>query len=57
MRASFANRASLDAAFGYYRKVSPIPGASLRARIGVPTVVFAGLDEPIAKPSDFGRAA
>src|ERR1700739_3873870 len=33
VRASFSNRASLNAAFGYYRKLSPIPSASLRARI------------------------
>jgi pimeloyl-ACP methyl ester carboxylesterase len=57
VRASFANRASLNAAFGYYRKLSPIPSASLRARITVPAVVFAGLDDPIAEPSDYRRAA
>jgi pimeloyl-ACP methyl ester carboxylesterase len=57
VRASFANRASLGAAFGYYRKLSPIPSASLKARITVPTVVFAGLDDPIAAPSDYHRAA
>jgi pimeloyl-ACP methyl ester carboxylesterase len=57
VRASFSNRASLDAAFGYYRKLSPVPSASLRTRITVPTVVFAGLDDPIAEPSDYRRAA
>src|SRR5262249_14781981 len=44
VRASFSNRASLNAAFGYYRKLSPRPSESLRTRITVPTVVFAGLD-------------
>jgi pimeloyl-ACP methyl ester carboxylesterase len=57
VRASFANRASLNAAFGYYRKLSPIPSASLKARITVPTVVFAGLDDPIAEPADYRGAA
>ena len=52
VRASFSNRASLNAAFGYYRKLSPIPSASLKARITVPAVVFAGLDDPIAEPAD-----
>ena len=57
VRASFSNRASLNAAFGYYRKLSPIPSASLKARITVPTVVFAGLDDPIAEPADYRGAA
>src|SRR5947209_5610957 len=57
VRASFSNPASLDAAFGYYRKLSPRPSASLRARIAVPVVAFAGLDDPIATPSDYDGAA
>ena len=57
VRASFAHRASLNAAFGYYRKLSPVPSASLKARITVPTVAFAGLGDPIAKPSDYRNAA
>jgi pimeloyl-ACP methyl ester carboxylesterase len=57
VRASFSNRASLNAAFGYYRKLSPIPSASLKARITVPTVVFAGLDDPMAEPADYRGAA
>ena len=57
MRASFSNRASLNAAFGYYRKLSPIPSASLKIRITVPTVVFAGLDDPVAEPADYRDAA
>jgi pimeloyl-ACP methyl ester carboxylesterase len=57
VRASFANRASLNAAFGYYRKLSPIPSASLRTRITVPTVVFAGQDDPLVEPSDYRDAA
>src|SRR6201992_202732 len=56
-RACFANRASLNAAFGYYRKLSPVPSASLKARITVPTVVFAGLGDPVAVPADYRYAA
>src|SRR5271168_872361 len=57
VRAAFANPASLNAAFGYYRKLSPIPSAALKARITVPMVVFAGLDDPVAEPSDYRAAA
>jgi pimeloyl-ACP methyl ester carboxylesterase len=57
VRAASADRASLNAAFGYYRKLSPIPSAALKVRITVPTVVFAGLDDPIAEPSDYRGAA
>jgi pimeloyl-ACP methyl ester carboxylesterase len=57
VRASFSNSASLNAAFGYYRKLSLVPTASLKARITVPTVVFAGLDDPIVEPSDYRGAA
>jgi pimeloyl-ACP methyl ester carboxylesterase len=57
VRACFANPASLNAAFGYYRKLSPIPSASLKARITVPVVAFAGLDDPIVGPSDYRGAA
>jgi pimeloyl-ACP methyl ester carboxylesterase len=57
VRASFSNPASLNAAFGYYRKASLVPTASLKARITVPVVVFAGLDDPIAEPSDYRNAA
>jgi len=57
VRACFSNRASLNAAFGYYRKLSPRPSASLKARITVPTVVFAGLGDPVAEPADYRGAA
>jgi pimeloyl-ACP methyl ester carboxylesterase len=57
VRACFSNPASLNAAFGYYRKLSPIPSASLRARITVPAVAFAGLDDPTLRPSDYRGAA
>ncbi|QUR67705.1 alpha/beta fold hydrolase [Mycobacterium spongiae] len=57
VRASFSNPASLNAAFGYYRQLSRRPSASLTARITVPTVVFAGLDDPIVEPADYRGAA
>jgi pimeloyl-ACP methyl ester carboxylesterase len=57
VRASFAAPGSLNAAFGYYRKLSPVPTPSLKARITVPTVVLAGLDDPMAQRSDFQAAA
>jgi pimeloyl-ACP methyl ester carboxylesterase len=57
VRACFAHPASLNAAFGYYRKLSPIPSASLKARITVPVVAFAGLDDPTLGPSDYRGAA
>ena len=57
VRESFSNPASLNAAFGYYRKLSPVPTESLKARITVPSVVFAGLDDPIVEPSDYRDAA
>jgi pimeloyl-ACP methyl ester carboxylesterase len=57
VRASFSNRASLNAAFGYYRKLSPIPSAALKSQITVPVVAFAGLDDPLAAPSDYRGAA
>lgn len=57
VRASFSNAASLNAAFGYYRQLSAIPTGSFKTRITVPVVVFAGLDDPIAGPMDYRRAA
>jgi pimeloyl-ACP methyl ester carboxylesterase len=57
VRASLSDSASLNAAFGYYRKLSPIPSASLKKRISVPTVVFAGLGDPVAEPADYRHAA
>ncbi|WP_431239193.1 alpha/beta fold hydrolase [Mycolicibacterium aichiense] len=57
VRECLSSPGSLDAAFGYYRKLSPLPSASLRARITVPTTVFAGLDDPVAALSDYRRAA
>ncbi|HEX4419599.1 MAG TPA: alpha/beta hydrolase [Kofleriaceae bacterium] len=56
VRAVFADRASLDAAFGYYRQLRFQPQPFLRNKITVPTVAFAGLDDPLLSPADFLRA-
>jgi pimeloyl-ACP methyl ester carboxylesterase len=56
VRASFANRASLEAAFGYYRKLRFDWPKDMRGPIAVPTVVFAGTDDPIAEVSDYEHA-
>jgi pimeloyl-ACP methyl ester carboxylesterase len=57
VRACFSDRASLNAAFGYYRTLSPVPSSSLKKRISVPTVAFAGLSDPVAEPADYRHAA
>ncbi len=56
VRACFANRASLEAAFGYYRALVPWVPKSMKHPIEVPTVSFAGTDDPIMSPGDFRNA-
>lgn len=56
VRECFSDRASLDAAFGYYRKLSFVPEAFLRPKIRVPTVVFSGLDDPNVSRADYENA-
>lgn len=56
-RACFANPASLNAAFGYYRKLSFLIPKIMRQPILVPTVAFAGLDDPAVTPEDYKRAS
>lgn len=57
IRETFGDAASLDAAFGYYRALRLRPPAWLRAQITVPTVVFAGQDDPMVSPDDFRSGA
>ena len=57
VRACFADRASLDAAFGYYRALSFTPPAFLKQKLPMPTVAFAGSDDPMATVDDFQHAA
>jgi pimeloyl-ACP methyl ester carboxylesterase len=54
VRECFADSASLDAAFGYYRALGFRPP---RWKISVPTVVFAGTDDPIVQPATYHAAA
>jgi pimeloyl-ACP methyl ester carboxylesterase len=56
VRAVFADRASLDAAFGYYRQLKLTPQPLFRPRLAMPTVVFAGKDDRMAMPAHY-RAA
>jgi len=55
VRECFADRASLDAAFGYYRALRFKPEPFQRRRISVPTVVFSGLGDPNASLVDYER--
>jgi pimeloyl-ACP methyl ester carboxylesterase len=55
VRECFADPASLNAAFGYYRALSFIPEPFLRKHIPVPTVVFSGLGDPNASRIDYER--
>ena len=56
VRESFADPASLDAAFGYYRTIEFKPRPYMKKPIEVPTVSFAGLDDPILDPAVYRRA-
>ena len=56
VRAAFALPASLQAAFGYYRELRFRPEWFMRQKISVPTVVFAGTDDPMLQPADYRRA-
>lgn len=57
VRECFANADSLDAAFGYYRKLSVIVPAYYKTKIEVPTVVFSGNDDPLTDVTDYRRAS
>src|SRR6185369_10831524 len=57
MRECFADGRSLDAAFGYYRALSFLPPKHLKKPIAVPTVCFAGEDDPMMTPKGYERAA
>ncbi|HEX2690867.1 MAG TPA: alpha/beta hydrolase [Kofleriaceae bacterium] len=56
VRATFADPASLEAAFGYYRQLRFRPQPFLRKKIEAPTVAFAGLDDKIVAPTDYTSA-
>lgn len=52
----FSNPDSLRAALGYYRALRPTPPASQRKKITVPSVAFAGLDDPTLSLDVYERA-
>lgn len=56
VRAVFANPASLDAAFGYYRELRFRPQPFLRTKIAIPTIAFAGLGDHLLGVGDFEAA-
>jgi pimeloyl-ACP methyl ester carboxylesterase len=56
VRACLSDDKSCHAAFGYYRQLSVRPAPHLRKRIAVPTVVFAGLDDPLIAPAAYHEA-
>ena len=56
VKAAFAQPGCLEAAVGYYRAATPWLPASLRRKIQVPAVSFAGTDD-LFPPEGFDRAA
>ncbi|CAN5227292.1 alpha/beta hydrolase [soil metagenome] len=56
IKACFADPASREAAFGYYRSLPLRPPPHMRLKITVPTVAFAGFDDSIALLSDYENA-
>jgi pimeloyl-ACP methyl ester carboxylesterase len=57
IRECFSNPGSLNAAFGYYRKLSFLVPDFMRRPITVPTVAFAGADDPAVTAEDYRRAS
>ncbi len=57
VRACFADRASLDAAFGYYRTLSFLTPKHLKNPITVPTVAIAGFDDPLLPIQHYDKGA
>jgi pimeloyl-ACP methyl ester carboxylesterase len=56
VKESFRDPASLRAAFGYYRSLSPVLPRHMRGKIAVPTVSFCGATDPGPTEVDFERA-
>ena len=57
IRACFSQPQSLEAALGYYRALSPVLPSYLKRRLSIPTVAFAGTDDPIIGVDAYHRAA
>jgi pimeloyl-ACP methyl ester carboxylesterase len=56
VKESFRQPGSVEAALGYYRAVGLKPPSSQRGKIQVPTVAFAGTDDPTLRVSDYEKA-
>jgi pimeloyl-ACP methyl ester carboxylesterase len=57
IRTCFSQPQSMNAAFGYYRKLAFRPPDYMKRKLQVDTVTFAGTDDPILTPTDYHRAA
>jgi pimeloyl-ACP methyl ester carboxylesterase len=56
VKESFRQPGSVEAALGYYRAAGLKPPSSQRGKIRVPTVAFAGTDDPTLRLSDYENA-
>ncbi len=56
VRECFGDPESLNAAFGYYRALSFRVPEYAKRPVAIPTVAFAGLDDPMAEPDDYEHA-
>ena len=56
VKEAFKQPGCLDEALGYYRAVPLIPPKWMGRRLAMPTLVFAGLDDPIITPDGYERA-
>jgi pimeloyl-ACP methyl ester carboxylesterase len=56
-RECFSHPESLNAAFGYYRALRFRPPPFFRTKLAIPSVMFAGSDDPVAKADDYHHAA
>jgi pimeloyl-ACP methyl ester carboxylesterase len=55
IRECFGDRASLEAAMGYYRALAFTPPAFMRSPVATPAVVFSGTDDPNVDLADYKR--
>ena len=56
IRECFSPPASLEAAFGYYRQLELKPARYLKRKLPMPTVAFAGMDDPVLTPEQYHEA-
>ena len=56
IRECFSHEGSLHAAFGYYRQLPLTPPKYLKKKLPMPTVCFAGTEDPVVTPADYHAA-